>query len=487
MAKTIKDLDKSALTYSDYTDNTDVSINTDYSTKIGALSNLQTSNKDNLVEAINELFQNVDSGKQLIADAIDEDSITKNSTFEAMSDAIKDKRDRLYSLLSNNGYEVDNNTTFDNMMDLLESSGIRNDEIKKIVCGRMYTMLLKKDGTLWGCGYNSSGQLGFNDTEERHSFVQVTLNISNDVEDVICGESTTYVLKKDGTLWGCGANGAGQLGLNNKTHQTTGFKQITKNISNIKKVSSGSTHTVILKNDGSIWGSGTDGNGQLGGIGTVTTFTKITSNISNDVKDLFCIYNRTFVIKNDGSVWSCGYNGYKAVGVGSSSTNITTFTKVASVTDAKQIAGGDRFTLLLKNDGTLWGCGNNGYGAYGVTTTSDQSSFVQVTNNISADVKQIACGYYHSYILKNDGSIWSCGLNGAGQLGWGTTGTGTNNTFTKVTTNMNKDVDQIICANNYNFTFVIKNDKSLWGVGDNTYGQLGTANVVSRTTFVKIR
>jgi hypothetical protein len=51
------------------------------------LDGLQTESKD-LVGAINELFQNVDNGKQLIANAIDDESITKDSTFEAMSNAI---------------------------------------------------------------------------------------------------------------------------------------------------------------------------------------------------------------------------------------------------------------------------------------------------------------------------------------------------------------------------------------------------------------
>ena len=43
-------------------------------------------------------------------------------------------------------------------------------------------------------------------------------------------------------------------------------------------------------------------------------------------------------------------------------------------------------------------------------------------------------GYsFHSLILKNDGTLWSCGLNNCGQLGLGD---GTNrSTFTQVTTN----------------------------------------------------
>ena len=51
---------------------------------------------------------------------------------------------------------------------------------------------------------------------------------------------------------------------------------------------------------------------------------------------------------------------------------------------------------------------------------------------------------YHTFILKNNDTLWSCGLNNYGQLGLGDT---TNRaTFTQVTTN----ADDIKCfANDY--------------------------------------
>ncbi|WP_330652783.1 hypothetical protein, partial [Clostridioides difficile] len=46
------------------------------------------------------------------------------------------------------------------------------------------------------------------------------------------------------------------------------------------------------------------------------------------------------------------------------------------------------------------------------------------------DVKTVACGYDFTFVLKNDGTLYSAGLNSSGQLGLGDT----NNrvTFTKV-------------------------------------------------------
>ena len=58
--------------------------------KIGDISQLSTAEKGSLVGAINELFQDVDSGKSIIADAIDNINITKDSTFAAMGEAIEE-------------------------------------------------------------------------------------------------------------------------------------------------------------------------------------------------------------------------------------------------------------------------------------------------------------------------------------------------------------------------------------------------------------
>ena len=52
-------------------------------------SSLKTTDKT-IVGAINELFQDVDSGKTIIADAIDNNTITKDSTFAAMGEAIEE-------------------------------------------------------------------------------------------------------------------------------------------------------------------------------------------------------------------------------------------------------------------------------------------------------------------------------------------------------------------------------------------------------------
>lgn len=84
--------------------------------KTGNLNSLQTTNKSNLVEAINELFQSANSGKELIADAIGE-PLSKNDTFSAMSDGINELLTTFKTNMIDNGVAVDSNDKFKQLID----------------------------------------------------------------------------------------------------------------------------------------------------------------------------------------------------------------------------------------------------------------------------------------------------------------------------------------------------------------------------------
>ena len=78
------------------------------------------------------------------------------------------------------------------------------------------------------------------------------------------------------------------------------------------------------------------------------------------------------------------------------------------------ISCGDYYTFILKNDGTVFSTGYNNYGQLGLGDTTNKNTFTKV--NID-NVKSISCGYSHTFILKNDGTVFSTGYNSSGQLG----------------------------------------------------------------------
>ena len=340
-----------------------------------------------------------------------------------------------------------------------------------------HTFILKNNGTLWGCGNNSNGQLGLRDTTNRLSFSIIGIN-TNDIKSVYCGYGHTFILKNDGTLWGCGGNGYGELGLGDTNNRNI-FTQITTNVNNIKAVYCGNNHTIILKNDDTLWGSGYNRLGHLG-LGDTTNRNMFTK-IATDIKSAYCGSEYTVVLKNDGTLWACGYNNCGQLGLGDTNnrTVLTRITTTTNTNDIKLICCGDSHTLILKNNGTLWACGDNQYGQLGLGDTNRRTTFTQITANTN-DIKSVYCGGNYTSILKNDGTLYVCGANVYGQLGLGDT---TNRkTLTQVTTNTD-DIKSIYCG--YNHNAILKNDGTLYVCGLNDSGKLGLGDTSNRKIFTK--
>ena len=484
-------------------DNNGVSIGS----KIGNINELATDSRTDLVSAINDILYFNNETKECIKEVLINNGIEigEGESWESIIGKLNEEfaektndlneyensKDRLYDLMLEGGYKVNSDMNLDDMLGLLELSGIYVNEIKQISCSSGHTLLLKNNGEVWACGAGTNGVLGLGDVASRTLFTKVTTNINNDVKQVACGRYHSIILKKDGSLWTCGQNSFGQLGLGTKdSNAHTTFQQVTTNINNdVKKIACGyGTHTVILKNDGSVWVCGDNQYGQLGlGVANttvITTFTKVTTNINNDVKDVYCGFNYTFILKNDGSIWSCGGNAYGQLGLGNTTTK-TTFTKVTTNVnnDVKQIACGDYHTIILKNDGSVWGTGVNSSGMLGLGNTSTINKFTKATTNVNNDVKYVACSGYSTHIIKNDGSLWCCGYSVNGELGIGSV-SGNKNTFTQVTTNINNDVKEIYCG--IFFNLIIKEDGSIWGCGLNTSGMLGLGTTTSINTYAQV-
>ena len=326
---------------------------------------------------------------------------------------------------------------------------------------------------------------------------KVITNINNDVEDVICGYTHTYILKKDGTVWACGAGGSGQLGQGASTwpsSQTT-FKQV-PDMTNVKQVACGYNHTLILKNDGTVWSAGENEYGQLGLGNSADQGAFVNTGVTN-VKQISASFQFSALIKNDGSLWTCGYNNAGQLGLGNT-TNKNTFTQVTTNinNDVKHVACGGQHTFIIKNDGTVWSCGYNYNGQLGLgnSNTSNRTTFQQVTTNVS-DVKDIVCGgagaYSHTFMLKNDGTLWATGFNTYRALGTGDTSH--KYVFTQIatsrdnSTNSNENYDFVMvatgCHSQYNHSYALKKDNTLWGCGTNSSGQLCNGNTTNQSYF----
>ena len=173
------------------------------------------------------------------------------------------------------------------------------------------------------------------------------------------------------------------------------------------------------------------------------------------------------ILASDGSLWSCGDNsdGWPVLGLGST-TNEKALHRIGSEQDWIGISSSGHHTLALKADGTVWGWGENAYGQIdgmaGRANGANAMRPVPVQSVAGSDWKQVAAGGGHSLALKQDGTLWGWGNNWAGQLGIGSfsreetepvqIGTGTN--WVKVWAGLLESIG-------------LQSDGSLWYWGDN--------------------
>lgn len=197
------------------------------------------------------------------------------------------------------------------------------------------------------------------------------------------------------------------------------------------------------------------------------------------------VYNTLFMRhapSAGGTLWSWGANGYGQLGLNSTAIT-TTPTQVGNLSTWLSVAnsgsGGWEHMLAVRADGTLWACGENGYGQLGNSASADRSSLVQVGN--LSTWSQVACGSYHTVALRADGTLWSCGYNPSGELGIGLTG---GKYSSPVQVGSLSSWAEVRAVGSY--TIARRLDGTLWSCGNNTNGQGGRGDNVERSSLMQI-
>ena len=175
-------------------------------------------------------------------------------------------KDSVYACGNNNHHEKNTFT--------LRSNTPSN--IQQIYGGNDHTLLLTSDNKLYACGDNYNGQLGLGDTVNRNIFTRIP-NTPSNIKQIYGGRYYTLLLTDDDTLYACGSNSYGQLGLGDNNEINT-FALIPNTPSNIKQIQGGNFHILLLTDDNKLYVCGGNLYGQLG-LGyyrkDINTFTQV--------------------------------------------------------------------------------------------------------------------------------------------------------------------------------------------------------------------
>jgi alpha-tubulin suppressor-like RCC1 family protein len=188
--------------------------------------------------------------------------------------------------------------------------------------------------------------------------------------------------------------------------------------------------------------------------------------------------SHTVVLKPDGTVWAIGNNNYGQLGNGSTGRESNEPVQVVGLNNIVAVAAGGSYSVALQQNGTVWTWGYNGSGQLGTGTKTDSNTPVQVSG--LRDVKEIAAGNSHVAVLKKDGTVWAWGSNHSGQLGNGQNGSST----TPVQVSGLESVSDITAGAFH--TAALKNEGTVWTWGFNGSGQLGNGTMQSNYIPVKV-
>jgi len=325
----------------------------------------------------------------------------------------------------------------------ISSHGYHQDQIS--------TLVLKTDGTVWGAGKNSYGQLSRGTTTDNMNTFEKCqftsdLEYTDTIIDVFVTDTnviSTYCLTDTGKVFASGWNGdGGALGLGDTTNRSTfslvGGDLATEKV--VEMVTSGGTrngdtayyrHSVLVRcESGKLYSWGNNEQGNLGIGSTVSQAAPVEIPWDVDTQG-----NVTKLITSRGSwtnyyaltdldkLYAWGHNGYGSLGIGNTTGNISSPTLASeNVLDAYTLMGGATYCyhngiVVLLKDGQIMTAGQNTGGVLGNNTTSDSNGVLGplLASFKSSEVKQVSVGGHSSagalYFLLNDGRVYATGEN----------------------------------------------------------------------------
>ncbi|KAL9642785.1 hypothetical protein ABK040_009860 [Willaertia magna] len=97
---------------------------------------------------------------------------------------------------------------------------LQHEKIKAVSCGYFHSVFLTQDGRIYTCGWNAYGQCGTSNTRTQRNIYLLRPLLGVPIEKIACGWNHCIVISRNGTVYAFGESKHGQLGIKNNRRQT---------------------------------------------------------------------------------------------------------------------------------------------------------------------------------------------------------------------------------------------------------------------------
>jgi len=289
----------------------------------------------------------------------------------------------------------------------------------QVSAGATHSLGVSSDGTVWGWGIGSFGALGDNEIIDR-IIPRKTAGNFTDWCQVSAGSCFSLGVRQNGTAWGWGFNTSGQLG-NISTTSRTSPSLVSGRFTDWCQLSAGTTHSLGVRQNGTAWGWGAGTAGRIGdGSVAVRSSPVLVAGGFTDWCQVSAGNQHSLGVRTNGTAWAWGTPLVGALGDGTTVGTSSPVSVIGGFTDWCQVSAGFAHSLGVRQNGTAWAWGGGDSGRLGDGTTTEKSSPVSVVGGFT-NWCQVIGGQTHSLGVRTNGTAWAWGQGFVGRLGDGTT------------------------------------------------------------------
>ena len=312
------------------------------------------------------------------------------------------------------------------------------NQIKSISTSYGYALYLTKDGRVYVYGFETNYNRPTPMIGGTKLILLKLKQIDGKepkIKAIAASHDHFLILSEDGNIYSSGNNKYGQLGSGYEIQDEFGRRETRKIIKienkvKIKAISTSSFHSLILSEEGDVYSFGRNDKGQLGvndfDHRNKPTLIKLEKDGNKvNVKAISAGVMHSLILTEDGDVYSFGRNDEGQLGLEGPSLPVTEPHLIVMTEKIKVIAAGDGHSLILTENGNVYSFGDNSRGHLGLGPDVNQKSIPTLIDLKSITgkrikIKAISTSEFNSLILTEDEDVYSFGIDINGKFeDWG--------------------------------------------------------------------